>query len=1228
MSKRLATKGTIGPPGKPGGLRGLLIKLSCTTMLMAAPGATMAQQVIAAPDCVELECPAYADPGGAYHKAVGESTETETGADNPTASGEGELGFSISVDGERIAGDATPVDTERKTDIGLEEVDIQVKFDGLDQRPILNVSTVDTKRTYRAGDQIEFLATSNYPGWIARREVLVYPRRERRFGSVSPIVVPVDQAGSAVWIMPEEGASEFNYVLRVYDNKGRFDETEPLSLARTDKNFEADASKEQLPPVSPGNGDDRTRIRNIPVYGGAVTVYGRNVPPGYAVTALGESVPVDRDSEFVVQRILPPGEHVVDVALTGAGKDDGLTFRREINIPSNDWFYVGLADFTLGRRFGDDAIEAVKPGEYDKTYSKGRLAFYLKGKIKGKYLLTASADTREDKVENLFRGLDGKDPRNFLTRIDPDDYYPVYGDDSTAIEDAPTRGKFYVRLERGESRVMWGNFKADVSGSKFVRNERALYGASAVYKSESKTSFGESHVKAEVYGANAETLPQRDVLRATGGSAYFLKYQDITIGSETITIEIRDRLSGRVVSTRRLSAGVDYEIDHLQGVIILKRPLSSSTMAGGATRPDAIGEDNVYLVAQYEYTPTAGNISGLSYGGRAEGWLGDHVRVGVTGMKEEVGGDDQNMVSADIVLRHSDTTYLEAEIAQTEGPGFGKSYSNDGGNTIIDNGTAGRAGKKARGYSLKGQVDLADVSQGAVKGTVGGFYERMEEGFSTLDYDIDSTQRVWGGFASVQLGDKWTLSGDYEDFADADGEKKREATADIEYQLNEYWKVAFGARHVGIWNVARDSGSWNGSRTDLGARVTYSPTDDTSAYVFGQTTVARSGNLNRNDRIGIGGETRLTDTIGVGGEVSYGTSGWGALAAVTYDPTVDRNYYIGYRLSPEEEISVNRLGSSDDNKSGFVAGLRHRYNDQWTVFSEANTDMFGRERSLATTYGVEYTPDTMWTVTAGLEAGNVQDDQTADFERYAPSVGIIYKDEDRLSASLKAEARFENSADDSRDQTSYYFAGGLGVKTSEDWRVLGNVDAVLSNPNQSSIRDGDYIEASLGAAYRPIDNDRFNGLFKYVFLYDLPGPDQVGAVTGTTYAPLQRSHILSADGTYDVNQYLSIGAKYGFRIGQTAPRDDRDNWTDSQAHLGIIRADFHVVRNWDILGEGRVLYSPTAGTTDWGALAAVYRHFGDNVKVGVGYNFGIFSDDLRDLTLDDQGVFMNVIGKF
>ncbi len=74
-------------------------------------------------------------------------------------------------------------------------------------------------------------------------------------------------------------------------------------------------------------------------------------------------------------------------------------------------------------------------------------------------MLTASADTGEDKIQNLIKGLDAKDPRQVLRRIDPDEYYPIYGDDSTMVEDAPTSGKFYVRLERGESHVMWGNFQ-------------------------------------------------------------------------------------------------------------------------------------------------------------------------------------------------------------------------------------------------------------------------------------------------------------------------------------------------------------------------------------------------------------------------------------------------------------------------------------------------------------------------------------------------------------------------------------------------------------------------------------------------------------------------------------------------------------------------------------------------------------------------------------------------
>jgi hypothetical protein len=34
------------------------------------------------------------------------------------------------------------------------------------------------------------------------------------------------------------------------------------------------------------------------------------------------------------------------------------------------------------------------------------------------------------------------------------------------------------------------------------------------------------------------------------------------------------------------------------------------------------------------------------------------------------------------------------------------------------------------------------------------------------------------------------------------------------------------------------------------------------------------------------------------------------------------------------------------------------------------------------------------------------------------------------------------------------------------------------------------------------------------------------------------------------------------------------------------------------------------------------------VKLGVGYNFTDFSDDLGDLSYDERGWFVNLIGKF
>jgi hypothetical protein len=299
-----------------------------------------------------------------------------------------------------------------------------------------------------------------------------------------------------------------------------------------------------------------------------------------------------------------------------------------------------------------------------------------------------------------------------------------------------------------------------------------------------------------------------------------------------------------------------------------------------------------------------------------------------------------------------------------------------------------------------------------------------------------------------------------------------------------------------------------------------------------------------------------------------------------------------------------------------------------SAYAENNYDMFGYRRSLTTTYGVIYTPTALWSVNGGIEYGDVNDPfGTSALERIAVSGSVIFRDEESVSWRLKTEVRFEDSLDGTKDRDTYLVAAGTSIKYNEDWRFLANFDAAISDSNQAAFLDGDYVKASLGYAYRPADNDRFNALFKYIFLYDLPGPDQVTS-QGSILGPAQRSHVVSVDFNYDLTQHITVGAKYGVRIGEVSEtRSDKD-FVKSSAHLGVLRADLHIVKNWDALIEARLFHTPEINTTKIGYVAGVYRHLGNNLKLGVGYNFGRFSDDVSDLTFDEHGVFVNLVGKF
>jgi hypothetical protein len=1186
------------------------------------------------------------DNGSVGRLPITPNLEQETAADYAP------VPFRISVDGQMVdesgqvvnagAFGSDPSDPnvfkQRKTDVDLNAVDIQLKFDGLEIKPLLNVSTVPIRRAYAAGETVSFLATSNYTAFIQRAEIRIY-KAEDPTNCIAAL--PISLTGVADWTMPSGGSGEFLYTVRVYDDADRFDETIPLSLIRSDSMLHT----HEVDAIAPGMAEDRTAFRNIPLHGGAVTVHGKNVPAGYGITVFDEPIPVDPHGAFVVQRILPPGDHVVDIAVNGPMKAGGLYFSRDVNIPSSEWFYVALAEATIGKQSGDPGIEDVREGEFDKIYKKGRVAFYLKGKVKGNVLITAAADTGENDLKSLFKDMDARSAREFLKRIDPDKYYPVYGDDSTWVEDAPTRGKFYVRVERGDSHIMWGNYKTHITGTKFLASSRGLYGANVVVRSDSQTTFGERKTEITGYGALPDTVPQTDEFLGTGGSAYFLRRQDITVGSETVMVEVRDGVSGRVVDRKYLVHGEDYTFDHIQGVIILRRPLASSTLGLGPVRSGALGGEKQYLLVSYEYIPRARDTKDYVYGGRVQQWIGNSVRIGLTGNIDKVNQESHKAMGADILVRRSESTYLEGEVARSSGTASTLSHSTDGGMTITEG--AGTSGRSALGWRIGGQVDLSDVRRlGVNAGKIGGYYERKAAGFSSLTERLDASRRVWGAHAAVPITSTINFGAAIDDLKDGNGQKRRETEFVSSWQFLPQWKATVGLTATDIHSptaLAAGKRGYDGNRADLGLRIDFLQNEDYSYYAFGQYSVLRRGDIDKNDRAGLGAEIRLTEKLTAEGEVSYGRSGIGGLAGINYARTVDDQYYMGYRLDPSRAFDLTRSEVLDGRDLGsLVAGVRKRIDDVTSAYAESNYDIFGRRQSLAQTYGVLYTPNALWTVDLSAEAGRIMDSRInpatnleyADFNRYAGSAAVGYNDEEMgLSGRTRGEIRVENSDDKTRNVNTYALSAAAAWQHDESGRLLVNADAVLSQAQAGRYYSGDYIEGSLGYAYRPVDNDRLNALMRYTFLYDLPTLGQIASASAPGMpGPMQRSHIVSADVTYDVLPWLSIGGKYGARIGQISVRDDGakgfGQWQTSSAHLGILRTDLHVVKNWDALLEARAFLTPAVKSVDYGFLAALYRHVGNNFKVGAGYNFGRFSDDLRDLTLDDKGPFLNIVGKF
>ncbi|MDX1499961.1 MAG: hypothetical protein R3176_08695, partial [Woeseiaceae bacterium] len=336
--------------------------------------------------------------------------------------------------------------------------------------------------------------------------------------------------------------------------------------------------------------------------------------------------------------------------------------------------------------------------------------------------------------------------------------------------------------------------------------------------------------------------------------------------------------------------------------------------------------------------------------------------------------------------------------------------------------------------------------------------------------------------------------------------------------------------------------------------------------------------------------------------------------------------YLNYAL--ENETTTNGLPNARGSEGNLVAGIKSRLADSTSVFLEERYQHNRAMTGLTHGTGITFAPGETWSLGVNTDIGTLENVVTgAETDRVAGglqlslgfgalklSSGIEYRNDDAEQPDLSREER-----------RTWLFRNSLKYQLGPSGRLVGKFNHSESESSLGSFYDGGFTEAVLGYAYRPVHHDRLNALVKYTYFYNVPTTDQVG-LSNVAAEFLQKSHIASVDVGYDLTRRLSIGGKYAYRLGSVSLDRENPEFYDNNASLYVLRADYRFRENWELLGEARMLDMPDLDESRSGLLFAVSRYVGDHLKVGLGYNFTDFSDDLTDLDYDHSGVFLNITG--
>ena len=722
----------------------------------------------------------------------------------------------------------------------------------------------------------------------------------------------------------------------------------------------------------------------------------------------------------------------------------------EGSINFNNFDNTQLHSVNRNDGFEDELNEIAEWG--NDTSLTGRTAMFLKGKVRGNYLLTLAYDSNKSSKQRLFRD------------IQPDEYYPVYGDAAAKGFEAQSTSKLYVRLDKGRSYAMYGDY--------VTRTEKDEGLALGQYnRSLTGLKVGHEGDKFQASAFVAETKSRQVVTenRALGISGPYslgsISNELILDNSEKVEILTRDRNNpGLIIAKQSLTRFSDYEVDTYSNSIYLKQAVASvdqdlnPNFIRITVEADEIGE---------EY-----QVGGMSFSYAMK----SHLKMGGSFVQSNDPLNQEQIASLNAVVKVGQYGKLIAEVAQ--------SRNTDSTADQITQINSDSTRDKNQGGAARVEFEYAPSFA-----HVRAYHQQAEEGFQNDAATISAGRKESGIKASAPIAKLGLARIEAIRTEDQDNHGIRTGlSASLERNFFKILAVELGFRHYDETTAAATLATENlGPYQGTTGRIKFTgnlPWKGASAFIEYEQDLSNSDK----QVLSVGGTAKVLPNTEVYARHEVISAIDGLYSMNSTEETNSTVFGISSNYMKDGSVfSEYRVADGISNREAEAAlGLRNRWQLKPRVYVSSS---FERIQSLS------------------KNEDNTRNDATA------LSLGLEYLVHENWKATTRLEGRRSDTSDTLINTLGYAY------KLSDDATVL--TKNTLNFVDNKEAAQGDHLRNrfQIGYAWRDYDQNKLDVLSKIEYYYENNATDLEAEFKREAY-------VTSIHSNYHPQRRLTLSGQY------------------------------------------------------------------------------------------------------